>query len=253
MNQINKEKVANSFSKASGYYSQNATMQFNIALNLLDVLFSNIEVDENLKAIDIGCGPGFIAEIMQGKMEFFQTDISEEMCQQASKFGNAEICDMHNLSALKTAKSFNLATCSMALQWSEDLLKVFNEVNNILAENGVFAFSLPSEKSLSNLRKPFNELGKTSSINKFPSDQYLMNLAKLSNFKLVDFKKSEIKVEFEDIFSLLKSFKQTGANISLAGSEKLTKSNLKYIEENYYKENNKLILDWEINYVILQK
>ena len=71
--------------------------------------------------------------------------------------------------------------------------------------------------------------------------------------EVIDFQKAEIKIEYDDVISLLKSFKEIGANVRKNKLKKLNKSDLKFLQNNYPEIEGKNILDWEINYVFCKK
>lgn len=246
-----KSRIIKSFSKASEEYANRADMQAEIAYGLCELLADGYYTNTDVKALDVGCGTGFVAQAFDGLLHFMQLDSSRDMCEIASQFGDTVQGDMNSL-PFKDA-SFDLVTSSMALQWSDDLVKTFAEVNRVLVDGGIFAFTVPNDRSFTELLKLFHEIDKDGSINVFPEEGYLGSLVELSGFLPLNFSAREIISEFDDVLSLLKSFKEVGANISKSGGNILTKSDLKYLQDNYPVDNGKILLNWDINYVICKK
>ncbi len=246
-----KDRIANSFSRKSYEYSDRAGMQATIACNLSEIIKAKYYVGLDVMALDVGCGTGYIAENFLGLMNFMQTDISPQMCEIASQFGAVTKCDMNELPFKD--ESFDMVTSSMAFQWSENLVRTIEEAKRVLQPSGIFAFTIPNSKSLVDLKSVFKALEKPNSINDFHDEEYILRLLELSKFTTLESYNSEIKIEFDSVYSMLKSFKDIGANVSQKGGEKLTKSDLKFIEENYPKVDNKKVLTWNVNYFICKK
>lgn len=244
-------KISKAFSKQARLYADRADIQSEVAYNLSELIASNYYVGEDVKVLDVGCGTGFMAESFQGVMSFMQLDISRDMCEIASKFGDSVQGDMNKLPFKDN--SFDMVTSSMAFQWSDDLSKTFSESYRVLSEGGILAFTIPNNKSLVALKNSFSQLGKQNSINDFYDEEYVKSLLEFSKFSILEFHKNEIKVEFDNVISLLKSFKEIGANISKNGGENLTKSDLKFLQDTYPDNNDKKILTWDINYVVCKK
>ena len=100
---------------------------------------------ENLDILEIGCGTGKNTEFLQTKAKkLIGADFSAEMLERAEAKITAENVEFRQLDLRETwdfaDDSFDLITCSLALEHIENLDFVFSEANRVLRENGRFYF-----------------------------------------------------------------------------------------------------------------
>ena len=98
---------------------------------------------ENLNILEIGCGTGKNTEFLQTKAKYLiGADFSAEMLARAKAKITAENVEFRQLDVCETwdfaANSFDLITCSLALEHIENIDFVFNEARKVLCENGRF-------------------------------------------------------------------------------------------------------------------
>lgn len=128
-------------------YQNNAILQKIIAQKLVNLSQSFIDL-KNKKIIDIGCGTGFIAQILQ-KSDVLQLDCNQQSLQFAQKFGNTILADFNE--AINISQKFDVALSSMALQWAVDFQKTFQNLIDITEKNGAVVFAVPLKSSIQEL------------------------------------------------------------------------------------------------------
>ena len=98
------------------------------------------------RAIDLGCGTGLGAAAFAKEVDHFTgIDLSPKMLEQAralSLYAELEVADMVEGLRAKDEASANLVLAADALCYAADLAPVLAEAKRVLAEGGVFAFTL---------------------------------------------------------------------------------------------------------------
>lgn len=231
-----KNKISKSFSSKAKDYDQNAVLQKSIAEKLIK--FSEEEIKNSAKILDVGCGTGFLAKIIKGSFSknIIQSDISPEMCRIASAYGEVICSDFDNLPFEE--ESFDMIISSCALQWSLDLQKTLLGLHKVLKNNSKLSFAIFGQRT-------FEEL-KNFPVNKFLSLVTIENMLKNSGFKNI---KSEREIYTENI-SLKKLFdnmKNIGANVNIE-NKNLSKTEYKKLQETYKNQ-----VTWEVYYISAYK
>lgn len=98
---------------------------------------------ENLEILEIGCGTGKNTEFLQTKAKkLIGADFSEEMLEKAKAKIRAENVEFRRMDLREswdfTENSFDLVTCSLALEHIENIDFVFSEANRVLKNKGKF-------------------------------------------------------------------------------------------------------------------
>lgn len=85
---------------------------------------------QRLKALDVGCGPGYVMEAFKGRLDVIGVDIDPDMVAMCeAKDLNAQKADAHNLPFPNG--SFDVVYCSMFLLWPKDPEKVLREITRV--------------------------------------------------------------------------------------------------------------------------
>lgn len=134
---------------------------------------------ENLKIIDIGCGPGELINQLQDKsnnLEFTGVDFSKEMIKQ-SQLKNAHakhyLLDVNDLDNLN--KTYDILTCTHSLPYYKDVKEILNKFANKLNPNGTIYLAFASGDSLyDKIVLSFVKL--TTGPAKYPSDKTFRKL-----------------------------------------------------------------------------
>ncbi|NOQ37294.1 methyltransferase domain-containing protein [archaeon] len=116
---------------------------------------------KNAKVIDLGCGTG------QSSVEFFNKgyevtglDITPGMLEEARKYSFEKLICQNLDTPLKVEDNkFDAAVLTGVMEFIQDPLVLFNEVNRVLKANGVFAITIP-QKFPEGLNIPFKSYSK---------------------------------------------------------------------------------------------
>ncbi len=98
---------------------------------------------ENLEILEIGCGTGKNTEFLQTKAaNLIGADFSEEMLEKAKAKIRAENVEFRRMDLRESwdfaENSFDLVTCSLALEHIENIDYVFKQAQKVLRNNGRF-------------------------------------------------------------------------------------------------------------------
>jgi len=102
---------------------------------------------KNAKIIDLGCGTGL------SSVEFFKKDynvtgidITPEMIEEAKKYQFEKLICQNLDTPLKVENNiFDAAVLTGVMEFIQDPLALFKEVNRVLKDNGVFAITIPKK------------------------------------------------------------------------------------------------------------
>lgn len=222
---LDKRKVAQSFSRAASSYDSVASLQRDVGAELLQLLPQTFAPE---KTLDLGCGTGFFSQKLYGRLpqsEIFALDIAEGMV----KFARLErdksihwICgDAENL-PLQTA-SVDLIFTSLAIQWCNDLPRLFNEFYRVLKPQGRLLFSTLGRSTLHELKSAWQSVDDYVHVNRFQSDIAVKAALSDAGF-LIDHWRVEARVlQYEKLVDLTRELKALGAhNINPGQSNGLT-------------------------------
>ncbi|MBL6664576.1 MAG: methyltransferase domain-containing protein [Rickettsiales bacterium] len=207
-----KNKIKKSFSNSALSYNKYAIIQKIVGQELSEIADGYIRESDYI--LDLGCGTGFLGDkiLEKKKVKFFASDISQNMLNQVSDKQIKVNCDFENLTFENN--KFDMVVSSFSLQWSFDLLKVFNETNRVLKDGAMFIFSVPLKESLQELKN----LG-VNSINKFSDSRSVIRSLNLANFEKQHYQERIIRQRYQNPLALLKNIKNIGANLVIDNND----------------------------------
>lgn len=223
---MNKDLIKSRFKKHLSDYDDNARVQRFMAEKLAD-LCSKTEYGNIL---EIGCGTGFLTEIINSCCnfeEYVALDLVEECADYINKINpdiRFEAEDAENF--IKTYQKFDLIISNATLQWINDFENMVNTLKSRLSPNGELIFSVFGKEN-------FKEIAYILGTGlKYYSEEELRELFPSTEIYSTEIYPPEVYVmSFKTPKDVLKHIKLTGVN----GIENTswTKGDLKTFEEAY--------------------
>ena len=215
---INKQKVAQSFSRAAHTYDAVAQLQRDVGNRLLQ----KMPMDRSGGfVLDLGCGTGYFSNALQQALprgNIIGLDIAEGMV----RFSRSRhpdflwLCgDAEHLPLADNSLDFIFS--SLALQWCENLPQLFAELHRVLKPGGQLVFSSLGPKTLHELKSAWQQVDSYVHVNRFQEQQDLEDGLIQTGFSLLDFTRSESVLNFATLADLVRSLKALGAHNMNAG------------------------------------
>lgn len=156
---MNKELIHNRFAKNLKNYNENAKIQKRMAERLITF----IQNKQPKKILEIGCGTGFLTQLISNSFEFEEyltIDIVEE-CREYINQINSTISflpiDIEEFIKTNTEK-YDLIISNATLQWVNNFENVINKLKHLLNKNGELVFSTFGKE---NFKEIYHVMGTT--------------------------------------------------------------------------------------------
>ena len=244
----NNQQIAANFSAYACEYQQQASLQRQIAQDLLKFINAKgvrISADDHL--LDIGAGTGFIKQAIDENISHFTAlDISEAMLAKHTEPCHRLIMDMDMLKEYDIMLKYDIIISSMALQWSNNPLKLIK----LMLKNSkrAVAFTLLGQHTFKN----WHQL--------MPDDyeqnmQYWHSNTIKQLFPTMLLQEQDYSLRFDDIFSAIKHIKHIGASGDIKASKlyELRKHKGVSFTLNYHIIHCLYTIDNEISYKLARK
>lgn len=235
-------KTRQAFNKSALLYDDVAALQREIGAKLFDRL-DNIHVEPEY-ILDVGAGTG---EPTVKLMKRYPTakvvamDIAPQMLKVAAKKApflrkmKTLCCDMHSFSIADN--SIDMIYSNVAIQWSGNLSKVFNEFMRVLKPGGLLVYSTFGPNTLMELRESWAKVDSHTHVNSFASKESIEENMIESGFKNIEIDSANVHLSYTDVCSLMKDLKTLGANNKTDGRPRgmTGKNKFKKMLESYEK------------------
>jgi malonyl-CoA O-methyltransferase len=222
--EIDKSRVRAAFERAAPHYEEHAALQQEVQRRLLERL-DWVRLAPR-RVIDLGCGPGGalrpLAERYR-KARVVGLDLAHGMVARARTQGRwlrrpwVLCADMEQLPLAD--RSFDLAVSAAALQWVNDLDRVFAEVRRVLAPGGLWSFTTFGPDTLRELRSAFAEVDGRSSphVNAFIDMHDIGDALVRAGFADPVMDQEVLTLTYPDLPALLRDLRGVGVRNALAG------------------------------------
>ncbi len=219
---IEKKRIARSFSQAAASYDAYAFLQRKVA----DTLLANLEKDTNVRRVmDLGSGTGYCTKELHRlypNAEIINLDIAEAMLEFASKrhkdcgFNEKSICaDAEALPFI--ADTFDIVISSLSIQWCQNYAFLFSELKRVLKAQGKLHISTFGPETLQEVTQAWQKVDSYVHVNRFNTDQFLLNEIKKNEFSKVKIDISPMLVYYQSFEGLARELKSIGAGNMNAG------------------------------------
>jgi len=210
---LDKKQVAHSFSRAACTYDSVASLQRSVG----DVLLKKITANNPAQTvIDLGCGTGHFTPQLQSQFPqalIAGVDIAEGMLQFARLHHAAQknwlCCDAEFLSFAD--ESIDLIYSNFALQWCDNLPRLFAGLRRILKPAGELVFTTLGPSTLHELKSAWQCVDNLVHVNQFHEQATLLKHLQQQGFAHVEFERQPEVMEFECLSDLTRSLKALGA------------------------------------------
>ena len=217
-------KIQEEFSKYAQSYAQYNIIQEKVAKKLLSFVKATPK-----HILDLGCGRGALAEKIEWKIEHFVgVDFAKQMLELHPKSESIECIygDFNDSKLFEYLKRYNFdyILSASALQWAEDLEKVFALLQELNAPLSLAIFSADTFKTLhatAGISSPLRDKETLHSLAKKYFD---------CNFEVVQY-----KLEFENTQEMFRYIKKSG----VSGSRNVLT----------FKQTKKLMQQYPLNYL----
>ena len=265
---INKQRVAESFSKAASTYDSVAGLQRDIGHRLLEKSSVHLHVDGLTAILDLGCGTGYFTAALKTDYPdapLTGLDIASGMlayarnCRQLGRLPDRQVLwvcgDAENL-PLKS-ESYSLVFSSLAIQWCENSVALFSEISRVLNSGGIACLATLGPKTLCELRSAWSQVDSYQHVNQFQSMDVLLS-ALPDDLEIVESECEMRLLHYTHLKELTHELKGIGAHNMNAGQAKgLTgPARVKAFRkayESFRNEQGLLPASYEVYYLMLRK
>lgn len=210
---IDKQQVAQSFSRAANSYDHMAGLQRRVGHRLL----ARSGEDIYGRVLDLGCGTGyFTTEIvmMPGVQQVFSLDIAQGMLQVAQQQRDHEaihwLCgDAEQLPLAD--ESVNCIFSSLAFQWCENTELLVAELARVLRPGGLLMFATTGPDTLYELRQAWAAVDDYVHVNPFLPHYQLQRMF-APCFKEQGLYEEHIQLSYLNVRALMRELKGIGAH-----------------------------------------
>ena len=210
---IDKQAVANSFSKAATHYDQFAQLQRDIG----ELLLTKVSLTQPVSMIDLGCGTGYFSEKLAAQFPNSALtcfDLSAAMLEQVKK---RNICnvnyrqgDIDNLPFVENSQ--DLIYSNLVVQWSADLPNCLKQIKNSLKVGGKAYLSTLLLGSLDELTQAWKSVDDHPHTNRFLSLQNVEQSVKKMDFTSARISTETRTLDYKNVIAVMRALKGIGAN-----------------------------------------
>lgn len=224
---LDKAKVRKSFERAANTYDAAAVLQREVANRLLERL-DYIRLQPN-RVLDLGCGTGNITSAMlkqYPKAHIVALDLAFNMLnktQQKEKgwFRKKPSCVCADAEQLPFKNdSMDLVISSLMLQWSNDLVPVFNGFQRVIGPNGLLMFTTFGPDTLKEIRQSWAEVDNTPHTSQFTDMHDIGDALLQAGFSDPVVDMEMITMTYDSVRDVMKDIKNIGATNAAHGRGK---------------------------------
>ena len=219
-----KQRVIESFDRASSDYDRHAQIQRYVASQLASVIADRSGQNVITSALEIGCGTGFLTRSI---LELFPnaswtiSDVSPAMVNRcktrvpAAGTHRFQVLDGECLHSMEDGtRPFDLICSNLAFQWFADLPAALSGIMSRLQAGGFLFFSTLAEDNFSQVYSRFSDSGLGDRAIRYPGEQEIRQVLRKDCDDLVEITKESIFTKCNDLGEFLNSLKEIGAATS---------------------------------------
>ncbi|WP_062061579.1 malonyl-ACP O-methyltransferase BioC [Cellvibrio sp. OA-2007] len=226
---LDKKKVAQSFSRAAATYDSVAQLQRDIGTELMVQLPSDFPAHTSAQKVilDLGSGTGFFTRQLAqqyGDAQVIGLDIAQGMLHYAAAqhakinwlCADAEVLPLAD-------NSVDLIFSSLAIQWCNDLPQLLSELARVLKPGGQLHIATLGPNTLHELKSAWQQVDNYVHVNRFQSAQDLTAATESANLFVAQLQQEIRSLYYERLSDLTRELKALGAhNVNAGKPEGLT-------------------------------
>lgn len=254
--QLDKRRVASSFSRAAASYDSVARLQRAVSEQLLNFL-PPPDNKPDFQLLDLGCGTGYVTEQLarrQAPAQVLGLDLAEGMLQFARRERSgitSWLCA--DAEALPLAsESVDLVYSSLSIQWCEQLPQLFDELRRVLKPGGELLFSTLGPRTLWELKAAWQQVDGFVHVNRFQPQAGVEAALFKAGFGQLQWQREERVLRYREVSELTRELKALGAhNVNRGQPEGLTgRRKIMALKEAYerYRSEGLLPASYEVYY-----
>jgi malonyl-CoA O-methyltransferase len=206
--------IRRSFSRNAVTYESAAQLQFEIGHQLLTQLCQVTIFPHTI--LDLGTGTGWASVILRQmfpQAHIISIDFALPMLELALKRSPELFCVCANAEYLPLrSKTVDLIYSNAMLQWCNDISLIFNNVQQILIPEGLFAFTTFGPATLNELRDAWARADNYPHVSDFYNLENLRYYLKIAGFTRIELR-TELKcLTYANVKELMLNLKTLGAN-----------------------------------------
>ena len=220
--QIDKRKVAESFSRAAPAYDSVAAIQRQIGEQLL----TDMPPKAAAALLDLGSGTGHFTPLLASRCEQqVSLDLAEGMLrfarQQHTNISAGVCADAEQLPFADD--SFDGLFSSLAIQWCANLPQLFTELKRVMKPGATLNIATLGPRTLCELRDAWLAVDNYTHVNDFAPLTELQDALELSGLSLINLREEDIVLRYQQVRELTYELKTLGAhNMNRGQSSGLT-------------------------------
>lgn len=250
MQPVNKQAVAQAFSRAATHYNQHADLQRRSGAALLALAPHR----PGAQLLDAGCGTGWFSQFWRQRgHQVTALDLSAAMLQQARQQQAADRYLLGDIDALPIASdSMDLVWSNLAVQWSSNLRAALRQFVRVTRPGGAVLFSTLTAGSLQELHDAWRYLDTHPHANRFLTAAQIRAACGDLNVRL---QQQTITLYFPDALSAMRSLKGIGATHLHQGRDNtmLTRQRLAQLEQHWARDAQGCRLSYQLMYGVIYK
>lgn len=261
---IDKGLVRRSFSRAAADYDRSAVLQHEVCRRLAERL-ACIRLEPR-RILDAGAGTGYGGRLLSERFPgagLVELDIAEGMLHAArgARPGwrrwlpggrrDAYVCaDLENLPL--AAESIDLAWSNLAMQWCNDLDRLFAGMHRVVRNDGVLIFTTFGPDTLKELRQAFGALDGFTHVSRFADMHDIGDALVRNGFASPVMEMELFTLTYDRLRDLMLDLKAIGAHNATSGRRRgmTGKEEWRRLEEAYerFRREGKLPATYEVIY-----
>lgn len=248
---MNKELIAQRFTKAAGTYSREAHVQHQIAHKMIGLLQQHLPAASPRRIVEFGCGTGIYSRLLLRSLrpeQLLLNDLCSEMQHPCRDLLNEHVSFVSgDAEQLCFPQETQLITSCSTLQWFEQPEAFFRRCSNYLAAHGYLAFTTFGQSNMTEIRQL------TGNGLVYRSRRELeTSLSTL--YDIIYSEEEVIPLTFDSPMQVLQHLKQTG--VTGTGTHSWTRSSLQQFCDQYvhqFSRGENVSLTYHPIYIIAKK